>query len=279
MATMTSAQRRAQFDASYNNIGKPGWLSGKVQDPSAPANVATTSQRQAGLNLSRTGNMAGRVSGVGNEMLSTGRGLLSQWSNRANPLWGKLSSMANQSPDYLVGRAAVDSNKSFDESKGVIQRTLSRMGINPNSGRFAGLMQKWGLARAAAEAGAKTRAAQQAGETMYSRLAQLMGVANNGVAQGTGLISGAAGAYGNAGGMYNNLANQYGDIASGAAALDAYGNPVTPSAGLRMVAPTTRQLVADTGSSEALTPEVLSPDQFRDASNQAVSQQYGDFYF
>ena len=110
-------------------------------------------------------------------------------------------SIASRAPSEYAGMAAVDSNKSYDEALGIQNRNLSRMGINPNSGRFAGLQQKWALARAAAEAGARTRGRLNAENLQFSRLGQT------------------AGTFGNAVSGLRGVASDYGDLASGVGQL------------------------------------------------------------
>jgi hypothetical protein len=85
---------------------------------------------------------------------------------------------------YDVDRAAIESNQSYDEASGMLNRDLERRGINPNSGRFAGVKARMALRRAAGEAGAKTRAYNQAQDKSYNRLMELIRMGRNGVQQG-----------------------------------------------------------------------------------------------
>ena len=182
--------------------------------------VPTGYQRKSEGYLGRTrGMIVGQV-GVGNELLATGRGLMNWWRSKTAPMFDTAASYANRSPQYYVDRAAVDSNQSFDESRAVLARTMERMGINPNSGRFAGLQSKWGLARAAAEAGAKTRARNQAEDMAFLRLMNLVQMGNQGISQGAGLMSGAGGQYGAASQGYRGLAGAYDTLATDSARLE-----------------------------------------------------------
>ena len=168
-------------------------------------------------NLNNYGGMAGAQMGLGNQLAGLGGQMAGQWNQRANQMFGAASGIASREPSWYADRAGVTSNQAFDESKGVQDRTLSRMGINPNSGRFVGLQTQWGLARAAAESGARTRASQDAEQTQFGRQAQLLGMANQGIGQGIGAIHSAGGLYGQAGGAYNQLAGEYGGLAGDAA--------------------------------------------------------------
>jgi len=111
-------------------------------------------------------------------------------------LAGQQKTIASRYPAEYANMAAVDSNQSYDEALGIQNRNMSRMGINPNSGRFAGLQQKWALARAAAEAGARTRGRLNAENLQFSRLGQT------------------AGTYNNATSSLRGVASDYGDISS-----------------------------------------------------------------
>lgn len=187
------------------------------QSEALPMDEARANQSTSALNLGRVSNMAGRLTGIGNQMQSQGLGMINQWGNRANQTYGDLSTLASREPSWYADRAAVTSNEAFDESKGVQDRALSRMGINPNSGRFVGLQTKWGLARAAAESAARTKAAQEAEATKFSRLQSLFGAGTGELGRGVGLLTGAAGAFGNAGTAYGGLAGSYDKLAQEAA--------------------------------------------------------------
>ena len=127
------------------------------------------------------------------------------------------SGIAMREPSWYADRAAIASNQSFDESKGVQDRALSRMGINPNSGRFAGMQTKWGLARAAAEAAAKTKATQDAEETAFRRQTELMNASQRGQGMGAGMMENAGQMYGRAAGIYGDLGKSYDTLAGDAA--------------------------------------------------------------
>jgi len=160
--------------------------------------------------------MADRQVGLGNAMMGMGAQQAGQWGNRANNMYGLAAGIASRAPAWYADRAAVNSNEAFDESKGVQDRALSRMGINPNSGRFVGLQTQWGLARAAAEAGAKTRAQEEAAQRQFGQTEQLAGMANGQAGVGRQMMEGAGREYNAAGNDYNTLANEYGRMAGSA---------------------------------------------------------------
>lgn len=110
--------------------------------------------------------------GSSEQYLGNAGGSATQMVNIGNTMLG----IAQKTKRNFADQAAVDSNASFDESLGTQNRNLTRMGINPNSGRYAGLQQKWALSRAAAEAGAKTRGRAQSDQLNMNYLNQAGGM-------------------------------------------------------------------------------------------------------
>lgn len=130
-------------------------------------------------------------------------------------------------------RAAADVQQGFDNAQQQSQRALTRMGVNPSSGRFLALQQSLQAQKALGLAGAKTNAEtnvrgqaiqmrQQASNLAQGFPAQSMGQA--GQSSGTGVaaagVAGASAAQNNAltqqamAGM-NTGANIYGNVAAG----------------------------------------------------------------
>lgn len=108
-------------------------------------------------------------------------------------------------PDLLRSMAAGDVQNAYDNMWGQNQRNLSRMGIDPTSGRYASLRDDWGRALAAAIAGAKTKAPLMANEQRM----QIASLAGN-------LAGNRAGLEINAG---TTAAQYYADQAQGAAEM------------------------------------------------------------
>lgn len=78
------------------------------------------------------------------------------------PVLKRTASYGSEVPiETYVGRAAADVQGSYSNALGQMERNLSRMGVNPNSGRFYELQRDWSQALAAAESGAKSRARTQ----------------------------------------------------------------------------------------------------------------------
>lgn len=110
-------------------------------------------------------------------------------ASNINALGNRQSAIASRPMSYYSDQAALDSNRSFDEALGTRNRNLTRMGVNPNSGRFKGLQQKWALARAAAEAGAQTRGRRQGEALAMNWMDQTANTFGRGVQANRGVAS------------------------------------------------------------------------------------------
>lgn len=86
---------------------------------------------------------------------------------------------AEVSENDLVGQATTDNTLAYGKAYDAARRNMTRMGINPNSGRFAGMGQSFALNRAAAEAGARNLARIQARNENFSRAGTLAGLGYN----------------------------------------------------------------------------------------------------
>jgi len=190
-------------------------------NPMPGTNNARGYQNISENSLNQYGNTAGQLENIGQGLSAGGTANASMWGNNAKQMFGLAKGIASREPSWYADRAAVTSNQAFDESKGVQDRALSRMGINPNSGRFVGLQTQWGLARAAAEAGAKTRASQDAENTAFGRQQALMNQAQQGEASGRATAMQGASLIGQAGSDYNQLAGSYDRLATDKAMNDA----------------------------------------------------------
>jgi hypothetical protein len=110
------------------------------------------------------------------------------------------------SENDLVGRAATDNALAYGKSYDAAQRNLTRMGINPNSGRFAGMNMDFALTRAAAEAGARNQARIQARNENFARAGTLANVGRNYAGLGLQAAGTATSALGSAANIYNAAA-------------------------------------------------------------------------
>lgn len=81
--------------------------------------------------------------------------------------------------EQLAGLAAADVNAAFSNARGQESRSLQRMGINPNSGRFAALSEQLTLGQAANLAGAKNQARSDAENMAFARKMDAAGLGRN----------------------------------------------------------------------------------------------------
>lgn len=95
--------------------------------------------------------------------------------------------------DQVSGQAAADAGRAFGISQQQNQRAMSSMGVNPNSGRFAGMQQASGLQQSVTRANAMTGARNQAQQMGYARKLDAAGL-------GRGLAGASSAAYGGASG-------------------------------------------------------------------------------
>jgi|TARA_R110002096_G_scaffold394082_1_gene589293 hypothetical protein len=91
----------------------------------------------------------------------------------------------------LASQAAADAGQAFGISQQQNQRAMSSMGVNPNSGRFAGMQKASELQQSAARANVMTGTRSQAQQMGYARKLDAAGL-------GRGLAGASAAAYGGA---------------------------------------------------------------------------------
>lgn len=152
----------------------------------------------------------------GQQMGSMGQGLYGQYLRGTVPAMAQARAAASYRPD-MVSSAAVDAQMANDQARGQVTRQLTRMGVNPNSGRFAGLLQEASLAGAANKAGAMTRAEHMERESEFGRLMSAAGLGAGLPGEALSAMSGAgSGTRANAAGL-EGIAGQYGSLAAGMA--------------------------------------------------------------
>lgn len=93
--------------------------------------------------------------------------------------------------NQLANQAAADSGRAFGIANQVNARQMAAMGVNPNSGRFAGMNNASTLQQAAARANAMTGTRERATQMGYARQLDAAGL-------GRGLAGASAAAYGGA---------------------------------------------------------------------------------
>ena len=127
--------------------------------------------------------------------------------------------------EQVAGQAAADAGRAFGIAQAQNQRAMASMGVNPNSGRFAGVTAATGLQQAASRAAAQTNARNQAEQMGYARQLDAAGL-------GRGLAGASAAAYGgavnagNSAGMNAQSAGQnfMGNMSMGAGTIAAGQN-------------------------------------------------------
>jgi hypothetical protein len=97
------------------------------------------------------------------------------------------STVANQ--EKLASAAASDLSQAYSNTRDQSNRSLSRLGVNPNSNRFAALNNQLSLDQAANTAGAMTKARSDADNLGFARRMDVTGL-------GRGLATNASTAYG-----------------------------------------------------------------------------------
>ena len=102
--------------------------------------------------------------------------------------------------NQLASQASADAGLAFGQTQAANRRAMSAMGVNPNSGNFAGMQNASGLMQAANRANAMTNARTQADQMGYARKLDAAGL-------GRGLSGASLAAYGGA--------NQAGSMAGG----------------------------------------------------------------
>jgi hypothetical protein len=114
--------------------------------------------------------------------------------------------------NQLAAQAAADAGKAFTQTQEAQKRAAAGMGINPASGRFAGMQNQAALGLAAQKAGAMTGTRQQAQQMGYARLLDVSGLGRNLPGASSAAYAGATGAGSAAGQSYMAPGNQYANM-------------------------------------------------------------------
>lgn len=125
--------------------------------------------------------------------------------------------------EQLASQAAAAAGRAFGTTQAAGARAAAAMGVNPNSGRFAGIQAQGQLGLAAQRAGAMTAARQQADQLGWARNLDVVGLGRNLPGASTAAYSGATGA--GTAGLNSAMApgNQYTVGANAAAGTMATG--------------------------------------------------------
>lgn len=122
----------------------------------------------------------------------------------------------------LAQQAAADAGLAFSTTRAANERASASMGVNPNSGRFAGINAASELGLAAARAGAMTGTRRQAEQMGYARSLDAAGIGRNLSGASLGAYGGAVGAGSAAGQTAQSAGQNYmGNMAIGSGTIGA----------------------------------------------------------
>lgn len=205
----------------------------RVSAPAAPVSAVLPSSttameaasgydRRANSALSAAAGNARALAGVGGALKSQGQSLTSQYWGTFAPLVNQLPGMATIPLQSYVDEAANAVASNYDRERGMMRRDVARMGVNPASGRMAGMMESLARAEAAARAGAMTSARFAGQRENFQRALQASNLGMGIMGAGQGALQAAGSAYGGA--MQGQMAvgNAYSARANEASAYAAY---------------------------------------------------------
>ncbi len=124
-----------------------------------------------GVNVNRSSNSGSGGSGASSAESKARQKAQQDWLNKSGStadkqvgVGDKMNERADRigNRDIAAGEASSEVAQSYDSAQGQMNRNLSRYGANPNSGRFAHGQKTMANARAAADAGARTKARRNA---------------------------------------------------------------------------------------------------------------------
>lgn len=122
--------------------------------------------------------------------------------------------------DQLASQAAADVGLAFGRTRAMNERAMASMGVNPNSGRFAGVNNASVLSQAAARAGIMTNTRNQAEQMGYARKLDAAGLGRNLSGASTGAYAGAVAAGNSAGSNIQSAGQNYmGNMAIGSGTI------------------------------------------------------------
>jgi len=124
--------------------------------------------------------------------------------------------------EQLASQAAADAGLAFNRTRAANERSMASMGVNPNSGRFAGITSASGLSQAANRAATMTGTRQQADQLGYARSLDAAGLGRNLPGASTAAYTGATAAGSAAGNAYQSAGQNYmGNMAIGSGTIGA----------------------------------------------------------
>jgi hypothetical protein len=156
---------------------------------------------------------ANRNRALGQQLSGLGNSMLANYAGTTGAQQGAARRAAFFNPNY-VDQAGVNAQEGIESAKGSLLRNMGRMGVNPNSGKFQGLMQQVELQGAANKAGAKTAAYRQERADSFNRLMQTANLGDEQLKTGIGLMDRGVGVQAGSGDDLLKAAEAYGSIAA-----------------------------------------------------------------
>jgi hypothetical protein len=177
--------------------------------------------------VSNQGNLTGALKSQSG-YLNNLSGRFTGYADRINEsAFDRLERYGEVSENDLVGNAVTDTTLAHDRAYDAALRDMTRSGINPNSGRFAGMGLSFALNRAAAEAGARNQARLQARNENYQRAQTLANLGQQYSSLGLNAAGQAASVLNSAAGNQNQYIQSVGTMANmndKAGFIDSVGN-------------------------------------------------------
>lgn len=151
------------------------------------------SRRQYEINRAAMQPIAEAQLGMMNQSKQQGEEYFNHWKGNFQPLEQKIVADANNfdtegAREGLARSAVMDTQRAQQNAQAQASRAMAAMGVNPNSGRFAGQQKTMGLQNAAMRAGAATGARTQSEAMGYARKMDAAGL-------GRGMPGASSGAY------------------------------------------------------------------------------------
>jgi len=147
----------------------------------------------------------GDLNAAGGAMMGFGNYLQGLFTDTFSGTYRQFLDATRVNPEDYAATAGGAAQKQWQISEEQMNRSLSRMGVDPNSGRFAGMKQDLARARAAAVSGIMNSTRLQAGEMKFNRLLSAAGMGLNIAGMAGQNLQGAASAFGSAGSLRNSL--------------------------------------------------------------------------
>jgi hypothetical protein len=151
--------------------------------------------------------MAGKQAAIADQQMAWAKEDRTRYKEKYQPLEDEMLANLDVDVESRVGEATTAAEQQFAGAESARRRSLGRMGINPNSGRFQGMERSAALDKSLARTGAANTARRMARAEEKSNRTSALNFGKTGV-------SGVGGAMTSAGNTYAGLGAQYGNAAA-----------------------------------------------------------------